>query len=82
VAILGLLVYRMTKSLSSVLQSGLGEWVNIPCTYAGGARGELSLESFLVDRMSLMPRTSTTELADLELVDRLSQGKVDLTYGR
>lgn len=39
--------------------SGLGEWVSIPCTYAGGAK----------------------ELGDLALVDRLSNGKVDLTFG-
>lgn len=38
---------------------GLGEWVSIPCTYAGGAK----------------------DLGDLALVDRLSGGKVDLTFG-
>lgn len=41
------------------LTPGLGEWVTIPCTYAGGAK----------------------DLSDLALVDRLSNGKVDLTYG-
>lgn len=39
--------------------TGLGEWVSIPCTYAGGAK----------------------EIGDLALVDRLSHGKVDLTFG-
>lgn len=38
---------------------GLGEWVSIPCTYAGGAK----------------------DIGDLPLVDRLSHGKVDLTFG-
>lgn len=37
----------------------LGEWCELPVTYAGGAR----------------------ELGDLDLVDRLSNGKVDLTFG-
>lgn len=41
------------------LTLGLGEWVTIPCTYAGGAR----------------------DISDLDLVDRLSQGKVDITFG-
>lgn len=38
---------------------GLGEWVTLPCTYAGGAR----------------------DISDLALVDQLSNGKVDLTFG-
>ena len=37
----------------------LGEWSQIPCTYAGGGRG----------------------LSDLELVKKLSHGRVDLTIG-
>lgn len=41
------------------LTPGLGQWVSIPCTYAGGAK----------------------DLADLALVDTLSNGKVDLTFG-
>jgi phosphoribosylformimino-5-aminoimidazole carboxamide ribotide isomerase len=39
---------------------GLGEWVTIPTTYAGGGRS----------------------MEDLKLVDKLSNGKVDLTFGR
>ena len=38
----------------------LGEWAQIPVTYAGGAK----------------------DISDLELVDRLSNVRVDLTYGR
>lgn len=47
--------------------AGLGEWVSIPTTYAGGARRTyLSL---------------TSDLDDMKLVDTLSQGRVDLTFG-
>lgn len=63
----------------------LGEWCKIPTTYAGGARSEDS-RSFplLVD---LVPRWLTRSwsnlgVQDLDLVDRLSGGKVDLTFGR
>jgi len=41
------------------LTAGLGQWVSIPCTYAGGAK----------------------DISDLALVDTLSNGKVDLTFG-
>jgi phosphoribosylformimino-5-aminoimidazole carboxamide ribotide isomerase len=45
--------------IDSELVKQLGEWVNIPCTYAGGAN----------------------KLSDLEQVKKLSNGKVDLTFG-
>jgi len=67
---------------SSVLTSGigLGEWVKVPTTYAGGAKGQLLLATWgcvvrLTDPLSV-------DVSDLDLVDRLSDGRVDLTYGR
>ncbi|KAL9552805.1 hypothetical protein MBANPS3_003599 [Mucor bainieri] len=44
---------------NQMMELGLGEWVTIPTTYAGGGRS----------------------LEDLKLVDKLSNGKVDLTFG-
>ncbi|KZP00155.1 Phosphoribosylformimino-5-aminoimidazole carboxamide ribotide isomerase [Calocera viscosa TUFC12733] len=52
-------VEGLCQGIDEELVRRLGEWVSIPCTYAGGAR----------------------DVADLELVDRLSGGKVDLTFG-
>ncbi|KAJ7507809.1 Phosphoribosylformimino-5-aminoimidazole carboxamide ribotide isomerase [Mycena galericulata] len=52
-------VEGLCQGIDEALVSKLGEWVRIPCTYAGGAKA----------------------LDDLDLVDRLSGGKVDLTYG-
>ncbi|CED83465.1 phosphoribosylformimino-5-aminoimidazole carboxamide ribotide isomerase [Phaffia rhodozyma] len=52
-------VEGLCQGIDEDLVSRLGEWVHIPTTYAGGARG----------------------ISDLELVSRLSNGKVDLTYG-
>jgi phosphoribosylformimino-5-aminoimidazole carboxamide ribotide isomerase len=52
----------------------LGEWVNIPCTYAGGAKSKV----FRTTMISL----TIVGIDDLDLVHRLSKGKVDLTYGR
>ncbi len=56
----------------------LGGWVTIPTTYAGGAKR--SVCSSLPLRKHLV--TNTADVADLDLVDRLSGGRVDLTYGR
>ena len=58
----------------------LGEWVKVPTTYAGGAKGQLLLALWggavrLTDPLS-------ADISDLDLVDRLSAGRVDLTYGR
>ena len=58
----------------------LGEWVRLPTTYAGGAKGQLLLVLWgcavrLTDPLSV-------DISDLDLVDRLSEGRVDLTYGR
>lgn len=44
---------------STICNLELGEWVNVPCTYAGGGQ----------------------DISDLDLCDRLSNGKVDLTFG-
>jgi phosphoribosylformimino-5-aminoimidazole carboxamide ribotide isomerase len=52
-------VEGLCQGIDEDLVRSLGDWCEIPCTYAGGAR----------------------ELGDLELVDRLSGGKVDLTFG-
>ncbi|KAG7562912.1 hypothetical protein FFLO_01602 [Filobasidium floriforme] len=52
-------VEGLCQGIDEELVTRLGEWVTIPCTYAGGAKS----------------------ISDLELVDRLSQGKVGLTYG-
>ncbi|KAJ7368302.1 Phosphoribosylformimino-5-aminoimidazole carboxamide ribotide isomerase [Mycena albidolilacea] len=52
-------VEGLCKGIDEELVAKLGEWVRIPCTYAGGARA----------------------IDDLDLVHRLSGGKVDLTYG-
>lgn len=52
-------VEGLCQGIDEELVESLGEWVDIPCTYAGGAKG----------------------LSDLELVNKLSKGKVGLTYG-
>ncbi|EPQ59238.1 Phosphoribosylformimino-5-aminoimidazole carboxamide ribotide isomerase [Gloeophyllum trabeum ATCC 11539] len=52
-------VEGLCQGIDEELVQKLGEWVNIPTTYAGGAK----------------------DISDLDLVERLSHGKVDLTYG-
>lgn len=52
-------VEGLCQGIDQDLVKALGQWCDIPVTYAGGAK----------------------ELEDLELVDRLSGGKVDLTFG-
>ncbi|KAF8222158.1 Phosphoribosylformimino-5-aminoimidazole carboxamide ribotide isomerase [Tricholoma matsutake] len=52
-------VEGLCEGIDEALVTKLGEWVELPTTYAGG----------------------TKDIADLELVDRLSGGRVDLTYG-
>ncbi|KZT24503.1 Phosphoribosylformimino-5-aminoimidazole carboxamide ribotide isomerase [Neolentinus lepideus HHB14362 ss-1] len=52
-------VEGLCKGIDEELVEKLGQWVQIPTTYAGGAK----------------------DIADLDLVDKLSNGKVDLTYG-
>ncbi|KAK7061719.1 alcohol dehydrogenase [Favolaschia claudopus] len=54
----------------------LGEWVRIPCTYAGGARG------VVVVMLGIVLSDTHAAINDLDLVHRLSGGRVDLTYGR
>ena len=49
----------------------------IPTTYAGGAKCNLRRFSKLKNLIFLF-----AAIEDLGLVDRLSNGKVDLTYGR
>ncbi|KAJ7129674.1 Phosphoribosylformimino-5-aminoimidazole carboxamide ribotide isomerase [Mycena epipterygia] len=52
-------VEGLCQGIDEALVAKLGEWVRIPCTYAGGAK----------------------DIKDLDLVNQLSRGKVDLTYG-
>ncbi|KAI9481471.1 MAG: phosphoribosylformimino-5-aminoimidazole carboxamide ribotide isomerase [Benjaminiella poitrasii] len=52
-------VEGLCKGIDEELVKRLGEWINIPTTYAGGGRS----------------------IEDLKLVDKLSNGKVDLTFG-
>jgi len=52
-------VEGLCQGIDEDLVSRLGQWVNIPTTYAGGAK----------------------DITDLDLVDLLSGGRVDLTYG-
>ncbi|KDE04765.1 1-(5-phosphoribosyl)-5-[(5-phosphoribosylamino)methylideneamino] imidazole-4-carboxamide isomerase [Microbotryum lychnidis-dioicae p1A1 Lamole] len=52
-------VEGLCQGIDEQLVEKLGQWCNIPTTYAGGAR----------------------DMKDLELVDRLSNGRVDLTFG-
>lgn len=52
-------VEGLCRGIDAELVRRLGEWANIPTTYAGGA----------------------SSLADLELVNQLGRGKVDLTIG-
>lgn len=52
-------VEGLCKGIDEELVTALGEWVTLPCVYAGGARS----------------------LEDLDLVNKLSNGKVDLTFG-
>lgn len=56
----------------------LGEWVTIPTTYAGGAQGKSGDDP--TAQISIGPLE--IDLSDLALVERLSGGRVDLTYGR
>lgn len=62
----------------------LGEWVTIPTTYAGGARSKSRADAqsfippFHADRRPLL----LAGIDDLKLVNDLSNGKVDLTFGR
>jgi phosphoribosylformimino-5-aminoimidazole carboxamide ribotide isomerase len=58
----------------------LGEWVGVPTTYAGGAKGRLSL--VLWGCVARLTDPLSADISDLDLVDRLSEGRVDLTYGR
>lgn len=52
-------VEGLCKGIDQDLVKALGEWVDIPCVYAGGAKS----------------------IDDLPLVDKLSNGKVDVTFG-
>ncbi|WVO12742.1 phosphoribosylformimino-5-aminoimidazole carboxamide ribotide isomerase [Cryptococcus depauperatus] len=52
-------VEGLCQGIDEKLVARLGEWVTIPCTYAGGAK----------------------DISDLALVNRLSDGKIDLTFG-
>ena len=56
----------------------LGEWVTIPTTYAGGAKCMQPPVCVYSDSTNRWYPAIT----DLKLVDDLSGGKVDLTFGR
>ena len=56
---------------------GLAQWVSIPTTYAGGAKGNNKLYG-----SPPLHSPPAQDLSDLDLVNHLSNGKVDLTYGR
>ncbi|OLY85026.1 1-(5-phosphoribosyl)-5-[(5-phosphoribosylamino)methylideneamino] imidazole-4-carboxamide isomerase [Smittium mucronatum] len=77
------------------LGASLGDWVNIPTTYAGGASGRFSY--IFIDLINFHPFNPFPKLyiqvvtlskfflidfSDLKKVDELSNGKVDLTIGR
>ena len=67
---------RFVPSLIRTLLD-LGQWVSIPTTYAGGAKGDYEISLLFHVRSPF-----AQDLRDLDLVNRLSNGKVDLTYGR
>ncbi|KAF8450714.1 Phosphoribosylformimino-5-aminoimidazole carboxamide ribotide isomerase [Boletus edulis BED1] len=60
-------VEGLCQGIDEQLVKKLGEWVTMPTTYAGGAKRKV---------------TTSADVSDLALVDSLSGGKVDLTYGR
>jgi len=53
-------VEGLCQGIDEDLVKKLGEWTQIPTTYAGGAK----------------------DISDLDLINTLSRGRVDLTYGR
>ncbi|WFD17855.1 1-(5-phosphoribosyl)-5[(5-phosphoribosylamino)methylideneamino]imidazole-4-carboxamidisomerase [Malassezia caprae] len=60
-------VEGLCRGIDQDLVQRLGEWVSIPTTYAGGARRTY--------------RGLTPDLDDMKLVDEISNGRVDLTFG-
>lgn len=68
-------VEGLCQGIDEELVEKLGQWVTVPTTYAGGANGEhrYSFQDLMIIQADIL---------DLDLVDRLSQGRVDLTYGR
>jgi phosphoribosylformimino-5-aminoimidazole carboxamide ribotide isomerase len=70
-------VEGLCNGIDEDLVKALGEWVSIPTTYAGGGRCKcyciVCLYHVLIQMIAL---------DDLKLVDKLSNGKVDLTFGR
>lgn len=76
-------VEGLCQGIDEELVQRLGEWVTVPCTYAGGAKGQSQYRSqchhrLRLDCTSLIP---IPDISDLELVDKLSNGRVDLTFG-
>ncbi|KAJ7068272.1 Phosphoribosylformimino-5-aminoimidazole carboxamide ribotide isomerase [Mycena amicta] len=67
-------VEGLCQGIDEALVQKLGEWVRIPCTYAGGAKGMLVVTSRVGSDLGVA-------IEDLEVVRRLSGGRVDLTYG-
>lgn len=63
----------------------LGQWCNIPTTYAGGAKRASDYLLVPTDSCSnflcILISSFAIDLDDLNLVDKLSNGKVDLTFG-
>ncbi|KAF5369893.1 hypothetical protein D9758_001050 [Tetrapyrgos nigripes] len=70
-------VEGLCQGIDEALVTKLGEWCQIPVTYAGGAKGRITLLSLRSEAGEMF-----ADISDLDLVDRLSNGRVDLTYGR
>ncbi|CCM06572.1 uncharacterized protein FIBRA_08849 [Fibroporia radiculosa] len=71
-------VEGLCQGIDEDLVTKLGQWVTIPTTYAGGANSEHTLGAGArVDDELIF----SLGIDDLRLVDSLSEGKVDLTYG-
>lgn len=69
----------LCNGIDEELVERLGEWVTIPTTYAGGGRCKI-VTNICVD--SILTSLFLVAMEDLKLVDKLSHGKVDLTFGR
>ncbi|KAJ8697855.1 Enzyme that catalyzes the fourth step in the histidine pathway [Pleurotus ostreatus] len=68
-------VEGLCQGIDEELVQKLGQWVRIPTTYAGGAKGEFC--GFTVTQTL----NNASDISDMDLVDKLSEGRVDLTFG-
>ena len=74
--------HPVSKGPDSCFITDLGKWCQIPCTYAGGGKGMCSQQDGNYDGPMLKTMSFPADISDLALVEQLSGGKVDLTYGR